>query len=263
MSPDSPDCPQGDQPLLLGTKHKDRVLLPTVNHAVSYWSSQGLPATERRSETPQSEFSTLKASLSKDIFQALADLVNLLGSECSSRTCPDTYREFLSELACNSPASGLLQLECDSVAEQAREVLEKISDNIPDVRDSRNSQHLALLQANTPVLAEFICTCPRVSGKLPDDVCGIIRHILTKVQNTYSLAPNSPSSYGTPNPGDSKRSFFPAWPVIWGPAKYNADDNTAAIPRELDECRKASYGHPSLTPILPYTVHMVCATVLK
>jgi len=59
----------------------------------------------------------------------------------------------------------------------------------------------------------------------------IIHHILTKVQNTYPLPPNPPSSYGTPNPSDSKRSFFPARAVIQGPAKYYADNNTAATPR--------------------------------
>ena len=56
------------------------------------------------------------------------------------------------------------------------------------------------------------------------------------------------ASYGTPN--THNRSFFPAWPVIRGPAKYAAD--STATPRELDDCHKASYGHPTLTPGIPH-----------
>ena len=57
-----------------------------------------------------------------------------------------------------------------------------------------------------------------------------------KVESTYTDPPHPPSSYGTPN--THNRSFFPAWPVIQGPAKYAAD--STATPCELDDCHKAS-----------------------
>ena len=134
--------------------------------------------------------------------------------------------------------------------------MEQISRNILDIQDSTNSQQLALIQACAPVLANFICKCPKIDGKLPDDVCGIIRHILTKVERTHAYHSHPASSYGTPNTHD--RSFFPAWPTIRSPAKYAADSTTT--PRELDDCRKASYGHPSLTPgvFTVYCPHGVC-----
>jgi len=84
----------------------------------------------------------------------------------------------------------------------------------------------------------------------------IIHHVLTKVESTYTDPPHPPSSYGTLNTHNS--SFFPAWSMIRGPAKYAAD--SPATPRELDDCQKASYGHPSLTPGI-FTVfcpHGVC-----
>ena len=51
-----------------------------------------------------------------------------------------------------------------------------------DIQDSTNSQQLqcALIQAHATVLANFICKCTKIDGKLADDVCGITHHILTK-----------------------------------------------------------------------------------
>ena len=87
-------------------------------------------------------------------------------------------------------------------------------------------------------------------------MCGIVHHILAKVESTYTDPPYPPSSYGTPN--NHNRSFFPAWPAIRGLAKYEAD--TTATPCEYDDCRKASYGHPTLTPgiFTVYCPHGVC-----
>lgn len=87
-------------------------------------------------------------------------------------------------------------------------------------------------------------------------MCSIIRHILTKVECTYADPPHPSSSYGTPS--SCNGSFFPAWPMIRGPAKYVADSATTG--REVDDCRKASYGHPSLTPgiFTVYCPHGVC-----
>ena len=69
-------------------------------------------------------------------------------------------------------------------------------------------------------------------SKIGIDVCGIIHHILTKVESTFTYSPHPPNSYGTPNTHD--RSFFPTWPMIQGPAKNAAYSTT--IPHELDDC---------------------------
>ena len=113
------DCKQEDMPLLSGTKHKDRVLIqqPKTRQLLAKYS--GITSDRKKIKNPksltQSEFSSLKA---KEGFQALADLLTHLNSS-RTRTCPEAYRVFLSEIARNSPACGLLQLGCDRVAEEA------------------------------------------------------------------------------------------------------------------------------------------------
>ena len=77
-----------------------------------------------------------------------------------------------------------------------------------------------------PILSET------VSGKLPDDVHGIINNILVNEESTYTDPPHPPRSCGTPN--THERSFFLAGPMIKGPAKNAAYSTT--MPHELDDC---------------------------
>ena len=91
-----PDCQQEDIPLLSGTKHKDRVLLhqPKTRNLLLKYS--GITSDRKKIRNPksltQSEFSSLKASISKEGFQALADLLARLNS-CRTRTCPDVNHQ--------------------------------------------------------------------------------------------------------------------------------------------------------------------------
>ena len=88
---------QEDTPVVCGTKHKESVLInqPQTHHLLSKYS--GI-TTDRKKNLTQSEFSSLKASLIKEGFQALADLLTHLNSG-RTRTCPEAYGGFLSELA--------------------------------------------------------------------------------------------------------------------------------------------------------------------
>ena len=130
------------------------------------------------------ELASLKASLSKDWFQALADLVVRLCSEHNSRTCPEQYREFLSELARNTPVCGLIQIGGGIAAAETIKVLESLARNDLDIHDSSNFQELGVIQSNAPVLADFLTRCPKNDGKLPQDVCAVIQHLLTKLKHT-------------------------------------------------------------------------------
>ena len=122
---------------------KDCVLLhqPKTRNLLLKYS--GITSDRKKIRNPKSltqiEFSSLKASISKEGFQALADLLARLNS-CRTRTCPEAYRVFLSEIARNSPACGLLQLGCGRVADETQEVLEQISRNALDIQDSTNSK---------------------------------------------------------------------------------------------------------------------------
>ena len=99
--------PNATLPLLTGSKHEERILLrSTRSRSLLLWYA-GITADRKKMLNPEpltaTELASLKASLSKDGFQALADLVVQLCSEHNSRTCPEQYREFLSELARNTP----------------------------------------------------------------------------------------------------------------------------------------------------------------
>ena len=96
------DYQQEDMPLLSGTKHKDRVLIqqPKTRQLLAKYS--GITSDRKKIKNPksltQSEFSSLKANIAKEGFQALADLLTRLNSS-RTRTCPEAYRVFLSEIA--------------------------------------------------------------------------------------------------------------------------------------------------------------------
>ena len=155
------DSQQEDTPVVCETKHKDRVLINQPKHAIFFLNILDSPPTEKnRKNLTQSEFSSLKASLSNEGFHSLADLLTHLNSG-HTRICPEAYRAFLSELARNSPACGLLQLGCTGITEETKQILEHVSSKVISIQDSANSQQLAHLQAHASVITDFICKCPK------------------------------------------------------------------------------------------------------
>ncbi len=171
----------------------------------------------------EAEVRSLYSSLKKENLKCLVDLVSRLILEAQTRSCPEPYREFLSEIARSSPACGLLQLGSES--ERIVDILHKVASNTIDIQDSANHDQLAVLQVNVPVLSDFICRCPKTStNKLSHDVCATIRHIVQKATVPLSHDPHSPDSYT--QPVDNHLSFFPALPEIRGSARYQADVHT-------------------------------------
>ena len=114
-----------------------------------------------------------------------------------------------------------------------------------------------MLQANVPVITDFLCKCPKIANKLPEDVCGTINYILTTVDSTFSATSNPPTSY-QPAIASDHLSFFPTLPVIRSQGKYKADQTSYT--HHEDDCCKASYGHPTLTPgiFTVYCPHGIC-----
>ena len=125
-----------------------------------------------------------------------------------------------------------------------------------DIYDFSNYRELSLLQEHIPVLAAFLTKC-RVEddGELPQDVWDLIKLHLHLVQAPFQGCPPTPNLYP---PTDDPLSFFPCLPKCHGDARYEADEKLH-IP-QTDGCRKASYGHPTLSQI---TVSMECAMGLK
>ena len=191
----------------------------------------------------------------KENFGCLSTLICRLVDESQTRICPAPYREFLSEIARCTPACGLLQLGDE--AEEVTDILRNVASKSIDVQSSVCHQKLSTLLTNAPVITNFICKCPKISGHLPDDVCAIISHVLDVVAGTYADCSTHPaSSYAVPS--TNHLSHFPSLPVIRGTGRYSADQHT----RTADEhnCRKVSYGHPTLTPgiFTLYCTHGIC-----
>ena len=80
--------------------------------------------------------------------------------------------------------------------------------------------------------------------------------ILLKIDATFSGDTNPATHYLPIQP--SPWSFFPALPLVRGAGNYDADKKSP--PSDADSCRKASYGHPHLTPgiFTIYCPHGVC-----
>ena len=167
--------PNATLPLLTGSKHEERILLRSTRSRSLLPRYAGITANRKKMLNPKpltaTELASLKASLSKDGFQALADLVVRLCSEHNSHTCPEPYREFLSELSRNTPVCGLIQIGGGTAAAETIKVLESLARNDLDIHDSSNFQELGVIQSNAPVLAGFLTRCPKNDGKFPQDVC--------------------------------------------------------------------------------------------
>ena len=205
----------------------------------------------------EKDFTCLKKDLVKDGLKSLANIVSRLRSEAPNNLRPESYRAFLSELARNSPVCGLVQLGGN---QDIYELLHQLASTDLNIRDSTCHNQLqllqALLQAHTPVLAEFMCKCSKEGGRLPSDVRALFADILRKIDATFSGTINPPAHYLPIQP--SPWSFFPALPLVRGAGKYDADKKSP--PTDVDSCRKASYGHPHLTPgiFTIYCPHGVC-----
>ena len=251
---------QSASPPLAGSNHQDRVLLKSPRSRELLLKYAGITRGRKKVRNPkqltQSEMKTC-SSISRDGFVSLVELINRLTTQTGERTCPEPYREFLSEISRNSPACGLLQLGDN------REVirsLQKLVQNSINILDTSSHHELSALQAHAPLIADFVCKCPKSPlGKLPQDVCDIVAHI-EKVQQTYAHPLPQSRCYPSVTSDCDKWSFFPSLPIVRGRGTYAADHGNAPQSIIEDACRKASYGHLTLTPgiFTVYCPHGVC-----
>ena len=100
-------------PSIAGTDHQDRVLLkPPRSHEILL-KYAGITRDRKKVQSSkpltQSEMKTLCSSICKDGFESLVLLINHLTTQAGKHTCPEPYKEFLSEISRYSPACGLFQ----------------------------------------------------------------------------------------------------------------------------------------------------------
>ena len=77
---------------------------------------------------------------------SLTDVISRLYEETGKMTAPQGYREFLSELARNTPICGMIQIAGKP----------EIMEIGIDVRQASQRQEFKLLQMHAPVIASFI-----------------------------------------------------------------------------------------------------------
>ena len=93
-----------------------------------------------------------------------------LESKCHSS--PQAFREFLSELSCNTPVCGLLQVAGN---DEVLAIIDAIASGVDITQPSRREK-LKLLQEHAPVLASFIIKC-FYGQSLPADVRSLIQYL--------------------------------------------------------------------------------------
>ena len=211
-----------DKPLLKGSKHGDRVLIKMPKARELLLKFSGISRDRKRLQNPkplsQRDFSCLQSDLVKDGLTSLANLVRRIRSEAPNNLCPESYRTFLSELASNSPVCGLVQLGGN---QDIYKLLHQLASTDLNIQDSTCHSQLHLLQVHTPVLAEFICKCPKEDGRLSNDVRALFADIFLQIDATFSGDTN-PATHYLPIQ-TSPWSFFPALPLVRGAGNYDAD----------------------------------------
>ena len=126
-------------------------------------------------------------------------------------------------------------------------MLKAVAEGSLDILESQNYSELEAVQRCVPVLAAFIVVCPKDSrGQLHEDVRKVIGHIVCCALRPFDRPVPSACSYPLPDSAASVFSYFPHLPQRHGPGRYKADQQRQA--NAGDDCRKRSYGHPTLTP---------------
>ena len=191
--------------------------------------------------------------LTRGNFPSLTAFLQSLQKETGFTIAPLQCRQFFSELARCSPACGIFQAREE---QSVFDVLQRVLSGDEDIFDSTNHADLSTLQAHVPIVVQFLEAATRGGQEKLTDVCALISHILDVCRAPFSKLPPPSSCYLPPTADEL--SFFPNLPLLSGHGNYAADKSLKT--HDSDSCRKASYGHPSLSPGI-FTVfcpHGIC-----
>ena len=247
------------QPIITGSKHSERILVSSAKARSLLLAYSGVTKDRKRSVNPKqlsaTEFREFRR-LTREDFPSLTAFLQSLQKETGSTIAPPQYHQFFSELARCSPACGIYQVrEKQSVFD----VLQRVLSGDEDIFDSTNHADLSTLQAHVPILVQFLEAATRGGqDKLSDVVCALISQILDVCRAPFSKPPPPSSCYLPPTADEL--SFFPNLPLQSGHGNNAADKSLKTC--DSNSCRKASYGHPSLSPgiftvFCPHAWHML------
>jgi hypothetical protein len=100
------DPQQTSSPPLVGSNHQDRVLLKSPRACELLLKYAGITRDRKKVQNPK-QLTQMKTCSSISSFVSLVELINHLTTQTGKCTCPEPYREFLSEISRNSPACSL------------------------------------------------------------------------------------------------------------------------------------------------------------
>ena len=248
---------------LKGSVHRDRVfindkklrdlLLKFSGIDRKTWKPGVSSATEL-SELSEEEFGFLLDKLKKKGHDGLSDFIDTVVGAGDPKTSPAMYKNFFFELSHNSPLCGVFQIANNR---ECLELIEHVLDGTIDLTDSDRRCELEVLHCHAPIMAEFLANVTkkghlRIASRL-------IADIISCISRPFENSPvHSEDDY--PPPTDSHFAFFPSLPKFHDDATYSANREGDCKKDEKMDCRKESYGHPTLSPGI-FTIfceHGVC-----
>ena len=242
-----------------GSLHSDRVLIKTARARYLLLQYSCFKRDRKPVACPQKltdkEFKQLTEILHSDGFVALEKLLLKIEDQHQERLAPVPYRKFLSEIARNSPACGMVQI---AGCKQACDVLKRIANRSIDVFLPENACHWSLLSENAPVISSFLLLCQKhCSSGIPQEVFDLLSHILVTIQAPFKIS--EPDKCHYPEPSEANKfSYFPSLPQLHGNAVYQIDKSRLSTANDV--CNKRSSKHPALTPgiFTIYCPHAIC-----
>ncbi|XP_078700649.1 uncharacterized protein LOC144927205 [Branchiostoma floridae x Branchiostoma belcheri] len=242
-------------PKVAGSSHADRVFVKTKQARDLLLRFSGEKRGQKagsKNGLSERELSNLVSLLDKEGHRELCRVVKRLRSEGGGRVAPTTYRKILSELAKNSPVSGIVQTGEDVEAVELIRRLGKGEIGLTTCADST-----ARLQKSAPVIFSSLRDITKGGGDIPDDTKGLLLRVHNVMDKTFNNVAMPPTSAYPPSPAPSNLSFFPGLSQHTGLPRYEADTKSNG---SQGSCRKESYGHPSLTPgiFTMFCRHGVC-----
>ena len=181
-------------------------------------------------EMDEDEFQRLKRDLPPEFQNLLMEV---------GPFCPESLREFLGELSCPSPISGIFQIN-GTDSRTAREILEEIA--VGDF--TRVRSHRKHLKKHAPLFYDLV-----KSQYAPFYVIGdVVKYVIEKIDASLNTEIPAQTHYSrTPTAKQVPLDYFPTKPPFIGKAIYTADGkNRDIINRQ--HCNKVYKKHPTLSP---------------
>ena len=185
---------------------------------------------EDQVEMDEEEFQRLKQDLPLEFQNLLTEV---------GPFCPDSLRQFLGELSCASPISGIFQIN-GTDSRTAREILEEIA--VGDF--TRVRSHYKHLKKYAPLFCDLV-----KSQYAPDYVIGdVVKYVIEKIDASLNTDIPAHTHYSrTPTAKQVPLDYFPTKPPFIGKAIYTADGRRGDI-INIQHCNKVYKKHPTLSP---------------